>query len=159
MILWDYPECEKLLYRYCIGLELNATNPLKLLRPKYNYSKEKIDSMRRTYHNLMLEKEGIQPKKDDKYFRFVEIRDCVREAKVAGVPLVLSSQHLLDFGKYFNSRNAAVYNENNIQSVAQDLKDIFDVEVVTKQDSGKKSNEYHVKGEWSLNNIHGISFR
>jgi hypothetical protein len=158
-VLWEYPECVDLLYRYCIGLELNAINPLKLLRPKYKYSKQSIDSMRRTYHNLMLEKQGILPKLDDKYYRFVELRECVRKVKEAEVPLVLNSQHLLDFARYFNSRNAAVYNGNDIKNVAQDLKDIFDVEVVTKQDSRKKSNEYHVKGEWSLNNIHGISFR
>jgi len=156
-ILWEYPECVDLLYHYCTGLELNSKNPLKLLHPKY--SKQSIYSIRRTYHNLMLEKAGIQPKKDDKFFRLVELRECVREVKVAGVPLVINSQHLLDFARYFNSRYAAVYNENDIKNVAQDLKDIFDVEVVTKQDSGKKSNEYHVKGEWSLNNIHGISFK
>ncbi len=146
----------KLLYRYCTGLELKAEEPLQLLHSKY--SDDDIYSMRRTYHNLMLEKEEIEPKKDDKYFRFIDLRDCVRDVKTPGEPLILNSQHLLDFVKYFNHRNAAVYNEKDIKGVVQDLKDIFDVEVVNIKTSVRREKEYHVKEEWAFNNIQGISF-
>lgn len=148
-------DCTDLLYCYCTGLELNAENPLNLLFLK---SKQRAYSIRRTHHNLMLEKEGRELKKDDKYFRFIELRDCVREVKKPGEALILNSQHLLDFAKYFNHRNAAVYNGKIIKEVLEDLKDIFNVEVVTIHTGNRRKNEYHVKEEWAFNNIQGISF-
>jgi len=155
--LFKCQKCMKLLYRYCVGLELNAENPFKLFLSKY--SDNDIYSMRRTHHNLMLEKKERQPQQDDKYFRFIELRDCVGEAKGPGKLLVLNSQHLLAYAKYFNYKYAAVYNEKDTKGVVQDLKDILNVEVVDRSTATGRVKEYHVKEEWSFNNIQGISFR
>lgn len=157
--IWSSLECMDALYRYCTGLELNAEKPFLLLY-KRDYSNKDIDSMKRTYRNLNMEMDGVKPKPENRYYRFIELRRCVRELKAAGVTLILSPEQLLAFVKYFNSRYAPVYNEGDIKAVLEDLKDIFDVKKVEKRlKNGKKVNEYHVKEEWSLNNIQGLQFR
>jgi len=151
--LWSCPGCMDALYRYCTGLELNAIQPLKLLHSRYSYND--IYSMKRTYQNLNLELSGKLPLKDDKYYRFIELREFIRGARETGVPLTFTGDQLLKFAKDFNSRYAAVYNEKNITVVVEDLKDIFDVETKTVN----KKRQYTVKEEWSLDNIHGLGFR
>lgn len=145
--------CMKDLYRYCTGLELNAELPLLLLHSRY--SNKDIDSMKRTYHNLVLEMSGDNPALDNKYYRFIELRSCIREVKKAGVPLVVTTEQLLAFIKYFNSRYSAVYKEGDIQAVVNDLKDIFAIQTETVN----KQRQYTVNEEWSFKNIQGLSFR
>jgi hypothetical protein len=155
--LLSRPECMKRLYRYCIGLEINAVEPIDLLLSKY--SDENIYSMKRTYENLILEYKGELVKKDDKYYRFIELRTWIRSIKQAGVA-VISPTELLQFIQYFNSKYATVYkyNEKNIIDVVKDLNNIFDVEVKKKTKNRVRKNEYTVKEEWAFNNIQGLQF-
>lgn len=155
--LLSSPECMKILYRYCTGLELNAVEPLMLLYSRY--SDENIYSMKRTYNNLILEYKGVSVKNDDKFYRLIELRNWIRTIKNGQDSVTLNSNELLQFAKYFNSRYAAVYNEKNIIDVVRDLNDIFDVEVKKKTRNGVQEKEYTVKDEWSFNNIQGIKFQ
>ena len=62
------PEVKKMLYLYCMGLELNAVNPLEMVTS--NFSNNIVHSIRRIYQNLKGECKSVNVKKDDKYYRF-----------------------------------------------------------------------------------------
>ena len=150
-------ECLKILYRYCTGLELNAVSPYELIYWD-KYSKNTVFSIRRTYNNLMLEKSGANPKGDDKYYRFVELRRWIRRMKQGKSVVTVTSKDLSDFTTYFNSKYAVVYKVGDIRSVVEDLNDIFAVKTEIIRNNEKKDRHYQVEEEWSLNNIQGISF-
>ncbi len=147
--------CSKLLYRYCTGLELGV-DPLSLVRYKDNI----IYSIKRALNNISLEKSGNGVKKDDKFLRFVELRNCIRnfKQKLNTSIVTLNSKDVLNIAKEFNSRYSAVYNERDTKSILIDLNDIFDIEVKIQVDNQIKYKLYIIKDEWNPTNIHGINF-
>ena len=158
VVLWESKDCMNVLKRYCSGLELYAENIFQLLRDKYNDTI--LSSIKRVYHNLELEQNAITPTPDDRYWRFFELRKCVREVKRPGVPLTITKDQLLAFARDFNSRYAAVYSEYDVKQVVEDLNDIFDVQPKRFRDKNrKKIILYTILEEWTFMNIHGITFR
>ncbi|MBF0227434.1 MAG: DEAD/DEAH box helicase family protein [Desulfobacterales bacterium] len=141
-------ECNKILFKYCVGLEVN-TDDLKLI---VTYNKDNISSIRRTYHNLKLEAKGLYVQNDDKYKRFIWLRDSVRSLETP----VLTKEMLIDLMIDFNRKYGKLYNVNDIRGIVKDLHDIFDVEVKPVRVNNRKEKEYRIIKEWTLDDIRGL---
>ena len=103
-----------------------------------------------------LRKEQFLGTADDKYLRFVKVREWVRKLKAEAdaAEVKINSDMIKDQIKEINSRYKKLYNPNDIKVFVLDLKDIFDVEATKKS----SLTEYLIRDEWTINNIHGISF-
>ena len=150
------PEVKNMLYRYCMGLELGAENPLEMVTG--GFSDTKVHSIRRIYQNLREECSSVNVRRDDKYYRFEALRRFIRLQKEELKPqqLELSSTFLKIYIERFNIVKGKFYTGNDVKQVVQDMKDIFKV---TKSNSGQKETIYAVGEEWTLDNIYGLKFQ
>jgi len=144
-IFLDEKRCLKILFKWCTGLDLGVQDPAKLM----DMSDGVIKSIKRTQSNL--KSEQFQLKTDEKYIRFVEVRNWIRSIKRDSNDgtIVINSDNL----KEFNRRYKKLYKSNRV--LIQDLRDIFDV-------SETRINnfvEYTIGCEWTMENIHGVSFK
>ena len=153
------PEVKKMLYRYCVGLELNAVCPIEMVTSQFSNST--VYSISRIYHNLIGECRSVNVKKDNKYVRFKGLRRVIRSLKKKWnqQQIELSSIDLQYYIEEFNNSIGQVYTCNNVKEVVQDLKDIFDVTVDRRRRSGQKVSMYIIGDEWTLDNVHGIKFQ
>jgi hypothetical protein len=144
------PEWSKILWRYCVSLDLGIKDPMKLME---GYNTEEINSIRRIYHNLSSQSSGEDLQNDDKYIRYQEIRSWISSKKKGG-DLRLETDDLKNFMIEFNKKNGKVYNVTDTKGILLDLRDIFDV-VMEKKNNCRS---YIIKDEWSMKNIRGIDF-
>jgi len=143
------PECMKILWRYCVGLDLGVKDQMVLVD---NFNAEEIKSIRRIYHNLKAEQSGKDPIVDNKFLRFIGLRSWIRAMKEIDNPVKLETDDLKQFAMSFNNKNGKTYNVLDIKGVVQDLRDIFDIEMIIQ---GNKRS-YLVGDEWSIENVRGI---
>jgi len=148
-----------MLYRYCMGLELGAENPLEMVTG--GFSDTKIHSIRRSYQNLKEECSSVNVRRDDKYYRFEALRRFIRLQKeeLKTKQLELSSTFLKIYIERFNIVKGKFYTGNGVKQVVQDLNDIFKVTVSRRSSSGQKETIYVVGEEWTLDNIFGLKFQ
>ncbi len=151
--------CHVLLDRYCMALEFNATHPMDIINNEY--SNDEIYSIRRAHHNLMIEYNRDEVKKDDKYFRYFYLREFIIRLKrrLDCDIVVLAREHLCMYVEHVNKKFGNIYTGDIIKKISKDMSDIFDLEVTKKRNkNGSKDSFYMVDNEWTMNNIRGMSF-
>jgi hypothetical protein len=142
--------CRKILFKWCTGLELGADDPLKLVA----FRKKIIYSIKRTLNNLLIELSVGAT--DDKYLRFMKVREWIRKlkAEAESEEVKINSETIKSYIKEINSGEKRLYNPNDIRVFSHDLKDIFDVKTTKKS----SLTEYLIRDEWTIDNIRGIDF-
>ncbi len=146
------PECLGMLYSYCVGLEIRADNPLDVVCQKL--SKSDLASIRRCYKNLMIKHQGTPVKPDDKYWRYVKLREFVSKLKDGSGSIRILKDFLFEFGETMNRKYKTNFNLSRSTQIVQDLRDIFDVE--PDNICGRNQVAYIVGDEWTIHNIRNI---
>ncbi len=143
-------KCKEILWRYCVGLDLETKNPILLVDERH--SRQDVRNIQKTVRNLRAEASGIEFKKDDKYLRYHVLREFVRDMKNTQTTdkVNLTSDDLKSYIKFINEKVGMIYQHDNIRKVADELKIIFDVE--------KNKAFYTIGDEWSLDNVRGVDF-
>ena len=140
--------CSKILFKYCIGLELGADDPMKMI----TFNSGEIDSIKRTWNNLTTEASERGIKETLNLFRYNAITSWIEDIRINDDDVIIDIDMLTEFIKDFNSKYAGVYKTNNIKNILLDLHDIYDVNKVLG------TTNYVVGVKWTLNNIRGLTF-